>query len=106
MTPYVPGAGDRLLRFLIALLQPAHSPHRTARERCPSARRRRTPPPRPAGVDHHPLGAVLAPALHLVHVDVVDELPQDLVGQRTHLHELANGTDALVAERVRQEKKQ
>ena len=30
-------------------------------------------------VDHHPLGAVFAPALHLVHVDVVDELPQDLM---------------------------
>ena len=30
-------------------------------------------------VDHHPLGAVFAPALHLVYVDVVDELPQDLI---------------------------
>ena len=47
-------------------------------------------------VDHHPLGAVLAPALHLVHVDVVDELPQDLIGQRPHLHELADGTDELL----------
>ena len=35
--------------FFIALPQPARSPRRTARERCPSARRRRTPPPRPAG---------------------------------------------------------
>ena len=95
--------------FFIALPQLARSSRRTAHARCPSARRRHTHRhvlpeiglvvrrgevggdfriAHELIVDHHPLCAVFAPAFHLVHVDVVDEFPQDLVGQRPYLHVL------------------
>ena len=43
-----------------------------------------------AVVNCHALGAVLAGSLCLIHVDPVDQLPQQRCGQRVHLHELPN----------------
>ena len=47
-------------------------------------------------VDDKALGFIFARSLRFVHVDVVDQLVEHLLGQRTHFHELANGTDELL----------
>lgn len=47
-------------------------------------------------VDNKALGFIFARSLRLVHVDVVDQLVEHLLGQRTHFHELADGTDELL----------
>ena len=39
-------------------------------------------------MDHHTLGAVSARALRLIHVDPVNQFPQQRRCQRIHLHEL------------------
>ena len=39
-------------------------------------------------MDHHTLGAVSACAFGLIHVDPVDQLPEERCSQRLHLHEL------------------
>ena len=44
-------------------------------------------------VDNKALGLIFARPLHLVHVDVVDELVEYLLGQRPHFHEFADGAD-------------
>ena len=44
-------------------------------------------------VDNKALGFIFARPLRLVHVDVVDQLVEYLLGQRPHFHELADSTD-------------
>ena len=44
-------------------------------------------------VDNKALGLIFARPLYLVHVDVVDELVQHLLGLRAHFHEFAYGAD-------------
>ena len=44
-------------------------------------------------VDNKALGFIFARSLRLVHVDVVDQLVEYLLGQRPHFHELADSTD-------------
>ena len=41
-------------------------------------------------VNDKALGLIFARTLHLVHVDVIDELVEYLLGQRPHFHELAD----------------
>ena len=47
-------------------------------------------------VDDKTLGFIFARSLRFVHVDVVDQLVEHLLGQRTHFHEIADGTDELL----------
>lgn len=46
-------------------------------------------------VDNKALGFIFARPLRLVHVDVVDQLVEYLLGQRPHFHELTDGTDSI-----------
>ena len=44
-------------------------------------------------VNDKALGLIFARSLRLVHIDVVDELVEYLLGQRPHFHEFADGAD-------------
>ena len=48
-------------------------------------------------VNDKALGLIFARTLHLVHVDVIDELVEYLLGQRPHFHELADSTDEFLS---------
>ena len=52
--------------------------------------------PDEAVVDHHTLGAVLAHALGLVHLDPVDQLGQKILRQHLHFHKPTDRADELV----------
>ena len=47
-------------------------------------------------VDDKSLGFIFARTLRFVHINVVDQLVEHLLGQRPHFHELADGTDELL----------
>ena len=47
-------------------------------------------------VDHDALGAVFASALRFIHINVVDQFPEQRCGQGLHFHELAYGMDELI----------
>ena len=47
-------------------------------------------------VDHNALSAVLAVSLCFVHINVVDQFPEQRCGQGLHLHKLADSMDELI----------